>query len=357
MISLVIPIFNIESYLVECLNSITQQEFKDIEIIAVDGESQDSSGRILDEMSRKEPRLTVIHEGRIGPGRARNVGAERARGEYIWFVNGDDIVPAGCLALIAKRIEDTRPDVLFIGHESFYPSGKSELGSGHSLMDREAANSFTVAEQPWVICLGMTPWNKIVRREFFHAVAAAFWPDPPHEDVPVSCQLLLDAGRLSILNQVCYSYRRDRQGSITKTGPARGHFNIFNSYEAVLDQVEKRAGVGDQMITKEVRRAFFQRAIWHFITVFDTGWLDAASVGVSGLTARRDRREFFERMHCEYFRYAPPNYRRPGGLSGLKFRLIERNSYWTYSILDPVSKLSVKVSRHIRAARRQLRQR
>jgi CDP-glycerol glycerophosphotransferase len=85
----------------------------------VDGESQDNSGGVLDEISRKEPRLTVIHEGRIGPGRARNVGAERARGEYIWFVDGDDLVLADCLTLISERIQDIRPDVLFIGHESF----------------------------------------------------------------------------------------------------------------------------------------------------------------------------------------------------------------------------------------------
>jgi hypothetical protein len=125
----------------------------------------------------------------------------------------------------------------------------------------------------------------------------------------------------------------------------------------VLDQVGKRTSEKDQMMTKEVQYAFFQRAICHFMTIFDTGTLGIASVGISGLTARGDRREFFEKMHWEYLRYMPPGYRRPGGLPGLKFRLIERNSYWAYSILDPGNEIRVWMSGHARASRRQLRRR
>ena len=93
------PVFNVEDYVADCVDSITRQAFKHIEIIAVDGASEDTSGKLLDDISKKEPRLTVVHMSENGPGRARNEGVGHATGEYIWFVDGDDIVSPDCLTL------------------------------------------------------------------------------------------------------------------------------------------------------------------------------------------------------------------------------------------------------------------
>jgi cellulose synthase/poly-beta-1,6-N-acetylglucosamine synthase-like glycosyltransferase len=79
LISLIVPVYNVAEHLGQCLDSITRQAFRDIEIIAVDGASDDTSGKILDERSQEEPRLTVLHEKRIVLGRARNEGAGRPR--------------------------------------------------------------------------------------------------------------------------------------------------------------------------------------------------------------------------------------------------------------------------------------
>ena len=100
LISIVIPIYNVEDYLGECLDSISDQEFKKIEIIAVDGGSTDGSAKILDTRKREDPRVRVITRARIGPGEARNVGMDDATGEYIWFVDGDDTVASNCLQTI-----------------------------------------------------------------------------------------------------------------------------------------------------------------------------------------------------------------------------------------------------------------
>lgn len=347
LISFIIPVFNVEGYLADCVDSITRQDFKNIEIIAVDGASEDTSGEILDDMGKKEPRLTVVHMTENGPGRARNEGVERATGEYIWFVDGDDIVSPGCLALITKHIEATRPDVLFVDYEAFYPDGKSQPGHGHKLLGRETPELFTLAEQPWVIELSMTSWNKVIRRKFFTSASAAFPLDWPHEDVPVSCLLLMESEKLSALNQVCYRYRKDRAGSAMTTGSEeQKHFNIFNSYQAVLDDVGKRASNGDQAVTEKIQRAFFDRAIRHYTAILEA----------KGLIAGHDRREFFEKMHRDYIRYIPSGYQRPSGFLGIKFRLIERNAYRAYSILEPVNRFRVILSHGVRVARRRLTQ-
>lgn len=344
LLSIIIPVFDIEDYLADCLDSITQQAFRNIEIIAVDGASSDASGSILDEMSKKESRLTVVHLDKPGPGRARNEGVKYAKGEYIWFVDGDDHIAADCLTLIANRIDATRPDVLFIDYEAFYSNGNTEAGDDHDLMARKTAAYFTLAEQPWVIDFGMTSWKKIIRREFFLSTHLMFPSDPPHEDISVSCGLLMEASRLSILSKVCYNYYKKRPGSAMWTGDTRRHFRIFDSYEVVLEEVNKRADNQDPTITIKVRHAFFQRAIWHYTTILDTG----------GLIGRGDRREFFEKIHRDYTKYVPAGYRPPSGFRGLKFFLIEKDAYRTYSILSPVNKLRLRIERTPSIARRRL---
>jgi len=345
LLSIIIPVFNIERYLPDCLGSITRQTFGNIEIIAVDGASTDTSGSILDVISQKEPRLTVIHLDKPGPGRARNEGLKSARGDYIWFVDGDDRISIDCLSLIANCIESNCPDVLFIDHEAFYSNGKSERGDGHELIGRKTAAFFTLAEQPWVIDFGMASWKKIIRREFLLSTGLAFPPDPPHEDIAVSCLLLLEARRLSILDEVCYNYYKNRPGSATSSGDPRRHFRIFQSYETVLDEVGKRVDNGESAITVEVQHTFFQRAIWHYTTILDT----------SGYIAPNDHREFFDKIHFDYVHYVPRGYQRPGGFRGLKFFLIEKNAYRLYSILGPVNKLRLRIEGGPSIAFRRLR--
>jgi CDP-glycerol glycerophosphotransferase len=355
LMSVVVPVYNLEDYLGRCLDSITQQKLDDIEIVVVDGQSTDGSANILDERRGKDPRFTIIYAGRIGPGRARNMGAEAATGEYLWFVDGDDIVSADCMTAIADRLEVTRPDVLFLGHDEIHPDGDVRPGPGHGLMTRETEACFTLAEQPWVTHFSMASWNKVIRREFFLSRPVLFLPDWPHEDVPVSCLLLLDASRLSILNQTCYRHVKDRDGSAMAEAGNR-HFRIFDSYELVLDRMEARLKSGDATITAAVRLALFHRAIWHYTTIFDS-----YRPGVNPLSGKSfiewpRRREFFGKMHDHFVRYVPPVYEHPKGFRGIKFRLVKMNAYRAYSILDPANRLRVSAASDVAAALHRIQQ-
>ncbi|MGD0373201.1 MAG: glycosyltransferase [Streptosporangiaceae bacterium] len=342
LISVVIPVYQVQDYLAECLDSVLGQKFADIEVIAVDGGSTDGSAAILDDRAARDRRLRVLHLGRIGPGAARNEGLRHALGEYVWFVDGDDELVPGSLDAVAIDLRQRRPDVLLIDYEHVFPDGRISPSHGGAVLRGLPDGCFTLAQQPAVINLAMTVWSKIIRREFLTGLGQPF-PDGIHEDVPVSCTALLSASKISAVKagaagRICYRYRQHRRGSFM-IQTTEAHFDIFRSYRQVFELVAKRKSDGDPMITGPVVAALFGRAIFHYTTILGKGGRGIGPVGADGLVPRRLRHRFFAMMHADFLTYRPAGYRFPGGARGAKFRLIERDAYWTYSVLEPLNTL------------------
>lgn len=115
-ISVVIPVYNSEDTICECIASIQSQEFVDFEIIVVDDGSSDASGAICDECQAKDKRVTVVHQMNKGRTEARAVGVEKAKGEWICFVDSDDKMPVSGLADLYSKADDNTDIVLGNGH-------------------------------------------------------------------------------------------------------------------------------------------------------------------------------------------------------------------------------------------------
>jgi CDP-glycerol glycerophosphotransferase len=352
LISIVIPTYNVGDYIVACLDAITNQAFQEIEIVVVDGGSSDNTRELVEQRRLHEPRLSVSYHGRIGPGNARNEGVRLARGEYLWFVDGDDMISPDCLTAISERLRAEQPDVLVINHAIVYGKGTLVPGQDSNLIAAAEPVSLTVARWPRLIDLSVVSWNKIVRREFLESVGAKFLPVWPHEDVPVSCSLLLAAERLSVLRDVCYFYRRARTGSAMKTGPVQRHFAIFEAWSPILNRARDQMSLEGGGLTREVYHRLFQRAIWHYSLVLDSDGYEVGILGNGGLVARPDRRLYFEMMSKQYAHFVPVGYARPKGLRGVKFMLIRSNAFLLYSALDPINRWRwavVKLARFIPA--------
>ena len=347
LISVVIPVYQLRDYLDECLDSILGPQGIDIEVIAVDGGSADGSGDILDARAGQDGRLRVLHLDHIGPGPARNEGLRQATGQYVWFADGDDALAPGSLAAVAGILRRDAPDLLLIDYEYLFPDGSTGSSPGVSLLRAVPcggpAGCLTLAQRPDLLTLAMTGWSKVIRREFLLGLQAPF-PGGIHEDVPVSCAVLLSAARISVQSRVCYRYRQARRGSFMIQS-TEAHFDIFRSYRQVFDLVAKRRADGDTTITDPVAAALFERAIWHYTTILGTGGRGIGRLGGRGLVPRRLHRRFFTMMHEDFLKYRPDGYRPPGGARGAKFRLIERNAYWTYAVLEPVNRLRVRLAR------------
>jgi len=326
-ISVIIPVYAVEEYLGSCLDSILGQAPDGLEVVAVDDASPDDCGRILDARAKEDPRLRVLHlAGNAGPGSARNAGLAEASGEYVWFVDADDMLADGALAAVAATLGQDRPDVLLIGHEDLFPDGSTRPGPGAALLRAAPAGVFTLAEQPQLIQLTMTSWSKVIRRGFLMDLGMTF-PEGIHEDVPLTCAVLLGAQRIGALARVCYRYRRARPGAFM-AARSSGQTQILSSYERVF----ALAAAADPAPAPQVQAALFERAIWHYTTVLP-------------LVPRAERRRYFRRMHEDFVRHRPAGYQRPRGARGVKFALVERNAYWTYSALEPVNQLRVLLAR------------
>jgi CDP-glycerol glycerophosphotransferase len=338
LISVIIPVHDVEPYLGECLDSVLGQSFGDIEVIAVESDSADKSGAILDDHARADPRLRARHVPGHGPGRARNVALGEATGRYVWFVDADDLIPPGSLQAITEAIGNEPCDVLLFDYACLYPGGQTKARPGRDLLPGAPAGSFSLAGWPDAISLTATVWSKVFRRGFLLDSGISF-PDGIHEDVPVSFGALLGAAKIRVLSRVCYLYRQ-RPGSFMATASER-HFDIFRSYRQVLDMAAKWQPNDDAGSVDKVRTALFVRAIGHYATTLEGG----------RRVPRGDRRRYFAMMREDFVAYRPAGYRPPEGLSGLKYRLIARNAYLLYSAATRVNRGRLRVQARARGAR------
>jgi CDP-glycerol glycerophosphotransferase len=334
LISVVLPVGNVTEYLPACLDSVLGPAGEaGLEVIAVDDASRDGCGPILDRRAGQDPRLRVIHVAEnAGPGPARMRGLAEATGTYVWFVDPDDLLADGALAAVTARLGRGQADVLLIDYLILGSSGRTQPSPGAALLagpaGAAAPATLTLADRPALIDRTMTVWSKVFRREFLLGLGVCF-PPGIHEDVPVSCAALLGAERIALLDRVCYLYRRRHRSFLATT--SMDHFSIFSSYEQVFARLDAGGGPAGG---SGVRAALFGRAIEHYSTVL-----------ASGLVPRGARREFFHRMAADYRRYRPAGYRRPPGLRGMKFALIERDAYRAYLVLGPLNNARMTVAR------------
>jgi CDP-glycerol glycerophosphotransferase len=319
MVSLVVPVYSVQGYLRECLDSIVTQSYQDFELIAVDDCSPDHCGEILDEYAARDARVRVIHlDSNVGLGRARNVGLTQASGEYVWFVDSDDWIPRGALRAIATKLRQTVPDVLMIDHTTVSWTGRAGASRGVNVLDQgDTGDCFRLVDRPEVLWVLHTAWNKVVRREFMLGAGIKFYPGW-YEDVPFTYPLLLAADRIATLGRVCYHYRRRRQGAITRTEDER-HFEVFEQYQRLFDHLDRMGGRAAPL-----RGPLFERMLWHYLAV----------------QAREERvpkgahRAFFGRLSEHYRRYLPADHPAPPSrLDRLRRRLIAADAYRTFRTL------------------------
>ncbi|MFF8971635.1 CDP-glycerol glycerophosphotransferase family protein [Streptomyces sp. NPDC014995] len=238
--SIIVPCFKVQGFLRECLDSVLEQSYRDLEVIAVDDRSPDGCGAILDAYAARDERVRVLHlPENVGLGRARNAGLPHASGDYLFFLDSDDTLTPGALRAMADRLDESGdPDVLVFDYaRAYWWGGTRRNALAHVLADC-GDGTFTAAEHPEILDLLMVVWNKVYRRDFVERNDFRF-PPGYYEDTPWTFPVMLSAERIATLDRICLNYRQRRQGNILST-TSRKHFDIHDQYERVFAFVDSR---------------------------------------------------------------------------------------------------------------------
>ncbi len=198
LISVVVPIYNVEEYLSKCLNSIIAQTYKNIEIVLVNDGSPDGCGAICDKYAQKDNRIKVFHIPNGGVAKARQMGVEKSSGEYIVFVDPDDWLPADSIDVLHSNMSE---DIdLVVGSRIIHKGNEQIKVPLHpqTLSRDEYLNLLLALETP------MVPWGKIYRRSLFDK--DSFPNVKMTQDLLMNIEISIRLRGVKIVNSLVYNY-------------------------------------------------------------------------------------------------------------------------------------------------------
>ncbi|WP_078840871.1 bifunctional glycosyltransferase/CDP-glycerol:glycerophosphate glycerophosphotransferase [Streptomyces antioxidans] len=319
--SVIVPAYEVQPYLSECLRSVLEQDFTDLELIAVDDHSPDACGALIDEAAERDPRVRAVHLAEnAGLGRARNAGIRRATGDYLLFLDGDDTLAPGSLRAIADRLARTgEPQVLVFDYARVDWTGDLVRNVRAGLL-REGdpgcvRQVFRLDQRPELSRLLMVAWNKAYRRDFVREGGFAF-PAGFYEDTPWTFSVLLSAESIAVLDRVCVHYRQRRRGGILRT-TSRRHLDVFDQYDRVFRFLDARPELAHW------RPALFRRMVDH---------LGVIAAAPDRLPVRA-RAEFFRRAGAHHRRYRPYGAATPPGRARWRSLLLRLGARWAFELL------------------------
>ena len=211
VISVIVPIYNVETFLPRCIDSLTKQTYDDIEFILVDDGSTDNSG-IIAEQYRDDSRFFVYHTMNKGLSAARNYGLGKARGEWLMFVDGDDWVEADfCETPVNEAIHYNADMVIF--QWNTVKKGKRKKGETFDVSHLGVVSWETAIEYGEVVV-----WNKLYKRSLFTSVS--FPDDQAYEDVAITHKIIHQAQKIVMIPNILYNYV-NRRNSISHTRSTR----------------------------------------------------------------------------------------------------------------------------------------
>lgn len=214
--SIIVPVYNVESYLDECVQSVLDQTCTDFEIILVDDGSTDNSGAVCDKWARSDSRISVVHKQNGGLSSARNEGLRHITGQYVLFLDSDDYwISCDVLDTLMERLSLTKADVLIYNLQKVFdgkmvePYFKAGMVMPHDLNDSETV-AFAHEKDLWTACA----CNKVIRAELFADGQLRFVEGITSEDIDWCARLLCRLSRIDYLD-ICVLAYRQRVSSIT----------------------------------------------------------------------------------------------------------------------------------------------
>lgn len=257
-VSVIIPVYNVEKYLKECVDSVINQSYENMEIILVDDGSTDSSGKICDEYKNIDKRISVIHRKNGGLSAARNTGLDVSNGEYIYFLDSDDYLELSAISDLVSTIEEENADFVFFDGYVFYTDCEpNDKVYSYSRKEKYSTDS---SKNMLVKLLNSDEYRTAVplmlfKTELLKCNGISFYEGILHEDELFTFQVFNVNGKVAHCHKELYA-RRIRPASImTASGISRRFESMLTIYNELAKMYKEKSAYGQAATMYIVREA------------------------------------------------------------------------------------------------------
>jgi glycosyltransferase involved in cell wall biosynthesis len=281
-LSFVIPVYNVEAYLEECVNSIINQGETGIEIILVDDGSTDRSAEICDKLTERHQEILTVHQNNSGVAIARNHGLLQAKGEYVAFIDADDFISETSIKRLLDWIEENTEDICLLKGYKYYSNGRKVIIDVYPPRNKiknkpmcEALDLISRCEK-----FSGSACTKIFKRSFLKENALCFPVGRKHgEDLEFVMKCLALAKSIDYLDIDYYFYRQGREGSATNSNDRVSSFNDISKF--VVNTIEFSSRCPERKIP------LYRFAAYEYAVLLN-GYVKTSR------SERRDKRKFFK---------------------------------------------------------------
>ncbi len=224
LVSIVVPIYNVQNYLKKCIDSILEQTYKNFELILIDDGSKDNSPKICKDYAQKDRRVKVFRQQNSGAPTALNLGLSKASGKYVWFIDSDDFIEKNSLKILVQKAEQCNADIILFGARTV--DFENGIPNNHQInywslaeIDKKYTKQlFSYSENlQWLINLPTVPWNKFHKREFINTHNIRFDVEllAPYDAFFNLCCYLNNA-KIIFCDEILYNYRLSNTSTTAK---------------------------------------------------------------------------------------------------------------------------------------------
>ncbi len=263
-ISVVVPFYNNEDLLGDCLQSIAGQTFADLEVIMVDDGSADGSVAIAQAQAAADPRFSLVQVPNGGPGYARNRGIERATGEFLAFVDADDMLPSHAYSRMLHTLESSGSDFVSGNVERIGPAGVTQSGL-HSRAIKGRRIGTHISRLPdlfWDVSV----WNKLFRKSFWDAAGLTFPEGMLWEDLQAMTRAHVLAKAVDVIPDMIYYWRERGKGQLSITQSRTDITNFRDRITALLAIDKFLAERATPKLLREHQRKALINDLWLYVT-------------------------------------------------------------------------------------------
>ncbi|NBH82434.1 glycosyltransferase [bacterium C-53] len=253
-VSVIIPVYNVEKYLEECLNSIIGQSLTQIEIICVNDGSTDRSGDILRRYQKKDTRISVYEKMNGGQSSARNLGLRKATGKYLYFMDSDDYLEPGALETLYDESERLNLDVLYFSGRTFWENDKlKETHAGFK--DSYNRGNYDKGVLTGIEMLGdmcdegryiVSPCLQFINRQYFSNQSISFYEGIIHEDNLFTFLIIVGARRTACINDILFNRRIRMDSTMTKKAGAENARGTYVCLKEIYQYIKNHTFTSKQ---------------------------------------------------------------------------------------------------------------